>query len=178
MLPTPSSPDSTSPAVAISPAQALASHDHGWRARCFGFVQGWLRLEVWPQAVVLLAARLYLFDVFFKSGLTKVRDWDATLFLFNEEYHVPVLPPELAAWMGTGGELGFSALLALGLLSRPAAVGLFFVNAMAVISYPDLAPAALKDHHLWGVLAVVMAGFGGGRLSVDALAWRRWLTRG
>ncbi|TAK97083.1 MAG: DoxX family protein [Aquabacterium sp.] len=147
------------------------------RARLSGWIEAWLRLEVWPQALVLLGARLYLFDVFFKSGLTKVRDWDATLFLFNEEYHVPVLPPELAAWMGAGGELGFSALLALGLLSRPAAVGLFFVNAMAVISYPDLAPAALKDHYLWGALAVVVAGFGGGRLSVDLLVWRHWLTR-
>ncbi len=147
------------------------------RQRLLGLAQGWLRFEVWPQALALLAARLYLFEVFFRSGLTKVQDWDATLFLFNEEYHVPVLPPELAAWMGTGGELGFSMLLALGLVTRPAAVGLFFVNAMAVISYPDLAPAALKDHHLWGVLAVLLAVFGGGRLSLDALAWRRWLSK-
>ncbi len=145
--------------------------------RLIGLAQGWLRFEVWPQALALLAARLYLFEVFFRSGLTKVQDWDATLFLFNEEYHVPVLPPELAAWMGTGGELGFSMLLALGLVTRPAAVGLFFVNAMAVISYPDLAPAALKDHHLWGVLALALALFGGGRLSLDALIWRRWLNK-
>jgi putative oxidoreductase len=137
----------------------------------------WLSVEAWPQALGLLAARLYLFDVFFKSGLTKIKDWDATLFLFNEEYHVPVLPPELAAWMGTGGELTFSVLLALGLVSRPAAVGVFVVNAMAAISYPDLAPAALKDHYLWGVLAVVLALFGAGRLSVDAVVWRRWLAR-
>lgn len=147
------------------------------RQRLIGLAQGWLRFEVWPQALALLAARLYLFDVFFRSGLTKVRDWDATLFLFNEEYHVPVLPPELAAWMGTGGELGFSVLLALGLVTRPAAVGLFFVNAMAVISYPDLAPAALKEHHLWGVLATALAVFGAGRLSMDALVWRRWLKK-
>lgn len=171
MLTTSSSPDSDSLA-------AGATQGSGLRARLPALMQAWLRLEVWPQALALLAARLYLFDVFFKAGLTKVRDWDATLFLFNEEYHVPVLPPELAAWMGTGGELGFSVLLALGLLTRPAAVGLFFVNAMAVISYPDLAPAALKDHHLWGVLALALACFGAGRLSLDSLAWRRWLNRG
>lgn len=171
MLTTSSSSDSNSVA-------ACASEGVGLRARLLGPMQAWLRLEVWPQALALLAARLYLFEVFFKSGLTKVRDWDATLFLFSEEYHVPVLPPELAAWMGTGGELGFSVLLALGLLTRPAAVGLFVVNAMAVISYPDLALAALKDHHLWGVLAVALACFGAGRLSLDSLAWRRWLSRG
>jgi putative oxidoreductase len=137
----------------------------------------WLSFEVWPQSLALLAARLYLFDVFFKSGLTKIKDWDATLFLFNEEYHVPVLPPELAAWMGTGGELGFSTLLALGIVSRPVAVGLFFVNAVAAISYPDLTPTTLKDHYLWGVLAVVIALFGAGRLSVDSFVWRRWLAK-
>jgi len=137
----------------------------------------WLAFEVWPQALALLAARLYLFEVFFKSGLTKVRDWEGTLFLFSDEYHVPVLPPELAAWMGTGGELVFSSLLALGLLTRPAAAGLFVVNAMAVISYPDLAPAALKGHYIWGVLAMALALFGAGRLSLDALAWRRWFAR-
>lgn len=139
--------------------------------------QRWLSLEVWPQAVGLLAARLYVANVFFKSGLTKVKDWEATLFLFSEEYHVPLLPPEVAAWMGTGAELGLPVLLALGLLTRPAAIGLFCVNAVAVLSYPDLGPAALKDHHLWGVLAMVLALFGAGRLSVDALLWRRWLSR-
>ena len=66
----------------------------------------WLSVEAWPQALGLLAARLYLFDVFFKSGLTKIKDWEGTLYLFNNEYHVPVLPPEWAAVMGTAGELG------------------------------------------------------------------------
>lgn len=169
-MPTPQSSFSAAAASSDAAAPSLLR-------RLIGLAQSWLRFEVWPQALALLAARLYLFEVFFRSGLTKVQDWDATLFLFNEEYHVPVLPPELAAWMGTGGELGFSMLLALGLVTRPAAVGLFFVNAMAVISYPDLAPAALKDHHLWGVLALALALFGGGRLSLDALIWRRWLNK-
>jgi len=146
-------------------------------AKCQALVQRWLAFEVWPQALALLAARLYLFEVFFKSGLTKVRDWEATLFLFTDEYHVPLLPPELAAWMGTGGELVFSCMLAVGLLTRPAAAGLFVVNAMAVISYPDLAPAALKGHYIWGVLAAALALFGAGRLSMDALVWRRWRAR-
>jgi putative oxidoreductase len=146
-------------------------------ARLQSLTQRWLAFEVWPQALALLAARLYLFEVFFKSGLTKVRDWEGTLFLFTDEYHVPLLPPELAAWMGTGGELGFSTLLALGLLTRPAAAGLFVVNAMAVISYPDLAPAALKGHYIWGVLVMALALFGAGRLALDALVWRRWGSR-
>jgi len=144
-----------------------------WRTRVLAWAQRWLMWEVWPQSLALLAARLYLCQVFFRSGLTKVADWDATLFLFAEEYHVPLLSPELAAWMGTGGELVLSALLAVGLLTRPAALGLFIVNAMAVISYPDLSAAALKDHHLWGVLSASLALFGAGLVSADALAWWR-----
>jgi putative oxidoreductase len=127
----------------------------------------------WLQALALLAARLFLLSVFFRSGLSKLQDWDSTLFLFQEEYHVPVLPPALAAIMGTAGELGLSALLALGVLSRPAAVGLFMVNLVAAISYPDLSAAGLKDHQLWGVLCMALALFGPGALSVDAFVWRR-----
>lgn len=133
------------------------------------------RAEPWAQSLALLAARLYLLDVFFKSGLTKVRDWDATLYLFTEEYHVPVLPPELAAWLGTGGELVFPVLLALGLFSRPAALGVFFLNAVAAYSYPDISVAGLKDHVLWGVLSFALVLFGPGRLALDAWLMPRWL---
>jgi len=131
------------------------------------------RVLPWLQALALLAVRLYLLQVFFRSGLSKLQDWDSTLFLFQEEYHVPLLPPALAAVMGTAGELGLSALLALGVLSRPAAVGLFMVNLVAAISYPDISAAGLKDHELWGVLCLVLALFGPGALSVDGLVWRR-----
>ena len=89
------------------------------------------------QPVVLLAARLYLARVFIASGWLKLTNWAQTLDLFTSEYHVPVLPPQIAAVAGTAGELVFPALLVLGLVGRPAAVGLFFVNAMAVISYRD-----------------------------------------
>lgn len=131
------------------------------------------RVLPWLQALALLAVRLYLLQVFFRSGLSKLQDWDSTLFLFQEEYHVPVLPPALAAVMGTAGELGLSALLALGVLSRPAALGLFMVNLVAALSYPEISAAGLKDHHLWGVLCLVLALFGPGGLSVDAWLWRR-----
>jgi len=127
----------------------------------------------WLQAIALLAARLFLLAVFFRSGLSKLQDWDSTLFLFQEEYHVPLLPPALAAIIGTAGELGLSALLALGVLSRPAALGLFMVNLVAAISYPDLSAAGLKDHQLWGVLCLGLALFGPGALSIDAFVWRR-----
>ena len=104
------------------------------------------------QPLVALAVRLYLFRVFFLSGLTKLRSWDSTLYLFSNEYHVPVLPPAVAAVMGAGGELLFPVLLLAGWQGRFAAAGLFVVNLVAVLSYPDLEPIMVKDHVLWAVL--------------------------
>jgi putative oxidoreductase len=151
-----------------------AMHPAGrWQSSLLSLDAQAMRVWPWLQALALLAVRLYLLHVFFRSGLSKLQDWDSTLFLFQEEYHVPILPPALAAVMGTAGELGLSALLALGVLTRPAAVGLFVVNLMAAISYQDISPAGLKDHHLWGVLCLVLALFGAGALSFDAFWWRR-----
>ena len=124
------------------------------------------------QSLALLAARLFVAKAFFWSGLTKLRDWDTTLALFQDEYQVPLLPAEWAAWAGTGGELVLPVLLALGLGGRFAAAGLFVLNAVAVLSLADIAPAALIQHQLWGVLALAVWLWGPGRLSLDALLWR------
>ena len=124
------------------------------------------------QPVAALAARLYVANVFFSSGLTKIRDWDTTLALFMDEYKVPVLSPAVAAVMGTAGELGLPVLLALGLGSRFAALGLSVVNVVAVLSLSDIAPAALEQHILWGALLVGLAVFGPGGLALD-----RWIQR-
>ena len=124
------------------------------------------------QPVAALAARLYVAHVFFSSGLTKIRDWDTTLALFMDEYKVPVLSPAVAAVMGTAGELGLPVLLALGLGSRFAALGLSVVNVVAVLSLADIAPAALEQHILWGALLVGLAVFGPGGLAMD-----RWIQR-
>jgi putative oxidoreductase len=123
--------------------------------------------------VLALAMRLYVANAFFLSGLTKLRDWDSTLFLFREEYHVPILPPEVAAVMGAGGELVLPVLLALGLAGRFGALGLTVVNIVAVISYPGIADAALKDHFTWAAMLLVILFYGPGKLSLDALIWPR-----
>lgn len=132
--------------------------------------------QAWLQSLLLLGARLLVAKAFFWSGLTKLRDWDSTLALFQDEYQVPLLSPELAAYAGTAGELVLPVLLALGLGARGAAVGLLVVNGVAVLSLTEIAPAALLQHQLWGVLALLVLVWGPGRLSVDAL-WRPVLIR-
>jgi len=119
------------------------------------------------QPLAALLARWHVAQVFFLSGLTKLRDWDTTLFLFTDEYHVPVLPPAAAAVLGTAGELLLPVLLALGLGGRFAALGLSVVNAVAVVSLSEIAPAAGQQHMLWGALLVALAVHGPGRWSLD-----------
>jgi len=124
------------------------------------------------QPVAALLARAYIAQVFFMSGLTKLRDWDITLALFQDEYKVPLIPYEVAAWAGTIGELALPVLLLLGLAGRFAALGLWVVNFVAVLSLQEIAPAALQQHITWGVLLTALAVFGGGRWSLDG-----WLSR-
>lgn len=127
------------------------------------------------RPVAALLARVYLAQVFFLSGLTKVRDWDTTLLLFTEEYRVPLLSPGVAAVMGTAGELVLPVLLLLGLAGRFAALGLSVVNAVAVLSLAEIAPAALQQHITWGVLLAALALHGMGRWSVDCRWLKPWL---
>jgi putative oxidoreductase len=116
-----------------------------------------------------LGIRLLVASVFFQSGLTKIASWDTTLLLFQSEYSVPVLPPELAAYLGTAAELALPVFLVFGLRSRLAALALFLFNIVAVISYPDLSAVGLRDHQYWGLLLLVTLLHGPGRFSLDYL---------
>ena len=120
-----------------------------------------------------LGLRLFLANVFFKSGLTKIQSWDSTLYLFSDVYQVPLLPPEFAAYLATSAELGLSVLLVLGLFGRFAAAGLFILNLVAVISYyTGLSEAGLNQHLYWGLLLGVLLLISRGAWSVDA-----WLEK-
>ena len=129
------------------------------------------------RPLLLLGTRLWVSWQFLASGWLKLTTWDTTLFLFKDEYHVPLLPPTLAAIVGTFGELFFPMLLVLGLFTRAGALGLFAVNALALFSYwhvlgGDDFAAARGQHYLWGFMTLVIAMCGAGGISVDA-----WLER-
>lgn len=141
-------------------------------------------------SVADLMARYWVASAFFASGLTKTLTGSFTLFghtftypvsvfptestftLFQYEYQVPLLPPTLAAYMGTATELLLPVFLLLGLGTRYAALVLFVFNAIAVSSYPELNEVGLKDHHVWGLLLFITFCHGPGKLSLD-----HWIGR-
>ncbi|MDR9827752.1 DoxX family protein [Vibrio sp. FNV 38] len=117
--------------------------------------------------LLLLFCRLWVGWVFFNSGLVKIASWDSTLFLFEYEYQVPILPWQLAAYTGTAAELILPAFLAVGFFTRPMAAFLFVFNIIAVVSYPLLWEKGFYDHQLWGLMILIVVVWGAGPLSAD-----------
>ncbi|MGB4101690.1 MAG: DoxX family protein [Alphaproteobacteria bacterium] len=112
--------------------------------------------------VALLVPRVFMAKVFFLSGLTKFNDWSNTLFLFAEEYKVPIIPFGVAAVMATAAELLCPVLLVLGLGTRAAALALLGMTGVIQFTYLDHA-----DHYYWAMLLGLLLCFGAGRLSLD-----------
>jgi len=129
------------------------------------------------EPLLALGTRGYVGWQFVKSGWLKLASWDGTLYLFREEYRVPLLPPEIAAVSGTTSELLFGALVMLGLAGRLSAAGLFAVNVIAVVSYShvlfaDGFEAAFAQHVLWGFMLAMLVIHGPGRWSIAGLVDR------
>src|SRR5262245_45896818 len=106
----------------------------------------WNALNAIPYSLVALIARAAAFTVFWRSGTVKIADWAGTLSLFETEYHVPVLPPEVAAYLAAGLELGGSVLILAGLLTRVWALA--FLGMISVIQI-FVYPMAWPDHIQW-----------------------------
>jgi putative oxidoreductase len=123
-----------------------------------------------PLALPLLLARIGVGAVFFRSGLLKLESWQTTVLLFREEYRVPLLPPELAAYVATGCELACPVLLVLGLATRLAALPLL---AMTIVIQLFVYPGSWVDHTMWAALLLLLVARGPGAISLDALIARR-----
>ncbi|MFI4895377.1 MAG: DoxX family protein [Steroidobacterales bacterium] len=130
-------------------------------------------LERVPYSLLALPLRLAVATVFWNSGTTKLANWDATLQLFEDEYKVPLLPPDLAAHIGASIELSTPVLLVLGLLTRPAALVLLgMTSVIEVFVYP----LAWPTHIQWAAMLLVLLCRGAGGFSVDHWIARRWGT--
>lgn len=125
-----------------------------------------------PLLVIALLARIIIGLVFFRSGLTKIDGFalrDATFFLFESEYHVPLLPPVLAAYMATATELTMPILIWLGLGTRFAATALL---GMTLVIQTFVYPDAYMTHGLWAIALLMLMKYGAGPLSIDYLLKR------
>ncbi len=125
-------------------------------------VIGWL--ERVPYSLLALPLRFAIATVFWNSGTTKLANWDATLQLFEDEYKVPLLPPDIAAHLGASIELSTPVLLVLGFLTRPAALVLL---GMTTIIEVFVYPRAWPTHIQWAAMLLVLLCRGGGSFSVD-----------
>lgn len=126
-----------------------------------------------PQSLILLAARIAIANVFWRSGQTKISGFsirEETFFLFREEYKVPVLPPDLAAYLATAAELTLPILLVIGLATRLSALGLF---GMTLVIQLFVIPTGWPEHLLWFALLGLIVARGPGAISLDHLIWNR-----
>ncbi len=121
-----------------------------------------------------LLLRLWIANIFWKAGLAKIANIDSTMYLFEYEYAVPIIPFELAAYMAIAAELVLPILLVLGLATRLSAGALFVFNFVAVISYPTLNAAGIAQHQLWGIMLLIPLLHGAGAISIDHFIKKRF----
>jgi putative oxidoreductase len=118
-----------------------------------------------------LPLRFAVATVFWNSAMAKLANWETTLSLFSDEYQLPLVPPEIAAYLATSIELSTPVLLVLGLLTRPAA---FILLGMTAVIEILVYPQAWPTHIQWAAMLLVLLCRGPGRFSLDHAIWR-WL---
>jgi putative oxidoreductase len=128
-------------------------------------------LEKVPYALLALPLRIAIATVFWSSAMTKLANWDTALSLFADEYRLPLIPPEIAAYMAVGVELSTPVLLVLGLITRVAALTLLGMTAIIEIF---VYPLAWPTHIQWAAMLLILLCRGAGGLSLDHLLWRRF----
>lgn len=124
--------------------------------------------HVIPDDFIAYLARIAIGTTFFRSGLLKVDGWREgnTLALFQDEYRLPIIPPEAAAYLATAAELSLPLLLFAGFLTRFAALGLL---AMTLVIEVFVYPNAFDTHGVWAVALLFLIKHGPGALSLDGV---------
>jgi putative oxidoreductase len=128
------------------------------------------RLNAVPYWLLAIPLRLAVATIFWNSAMTKLANWDTALSLFTEEYKVPILPPEVAAYLTVSIELAAPVLLVLGLVTRVTALVLLGMTAVIEIF---VYPMAWPTHLQWAAMLLVLLCRGAGRLSFDQAIARR-----
>ncbi|MFJ4290650.1 DoxX family protein [Cupriavidus sp. NPDC089707] len=125
-----------------------------------------------PHTVLAVPLRLAVATVFWNSAMAKLANWESALYLFREDYNVPLIPAEPAAYVAVSIELTAPVLLVLGLATRPVALVLLgMTTVIQVFVYPQAWPT----HIQWAAMLLVLLARGPGKLSLDWLIRRRLL---
>ncbi|MBS0326928.1 MAG: DoxX family protein [Proteobacteria bacterium] len=129
------------------------------------------RLDAVPYSLLAIPLRLAVATVFWNSAMAKLANWQTALALFADEYKVPLLAPDVAAYMAVSIELSTPVLLVLGLLTRPAALALLgMTSVIEIFVYPQAWPT----HIQWAAMILVLLCRGAGTFSLDHWLRRRW----
>jgi putative oxidoreductase len=132
------------------------------------------RLGLLPLSVIQLMARFSMAIIFWRSGQTKLANWDLTLQLFANEYKVPILPPEIAAPMAAAVELSTPILLVLGLFTRVATLPMI---GMTLVIQIFVYPQSWADHLAWLTFLLLLLTRGPGVISLDHLIGKYFTRR-
>ena len=119
-------------------------------------------LEKYLMHLVVFIMRLWIARIFWFSGVSKISNWSSTLYLFEYEHKVPLLPTGFAAFIATLIELVAPPLLLIGILNRLLTIPLLIMVAVMQFTYLD------SIHHLyWTLLLCTILCYGSGKLSLD-----------
>ena len=132
------------------------------------------RLNSVPYTILAIPLRVAVATVFWNSAMTKLANWNTALALFEGEYNLPLLPPDVAAYIAVTIELTTPVLLVLGLFTRPAALILLGMTAVIeIFVYPQAWPTHLQ----WAAMLLLLLCRGAGRWSADHWLARRFLGK-
>ena len=144
----------------------------GWRERARALIAA---LDRFPLSILQLMMRIGIGAVFWNAGLTKIASWQTTIVLFRDEYRVPLLPPELAAYMATAVELTCPVLLLLGLATRLATLPML---AQTLVIEVFVYPEDWIEHLTWAAMLLFILTRGPGAVSLDRYLGRAMLGKG
>ncbi len=119
-------------------------------------------------SLLVLFIRIWMASIFWYSGLTKIGDVHSTIYLFEYEYKVPLISPEIAAYLSTAIELAMPVFLVIGLFSRLASLPLILMTLVIQWTYLEL-----DEHIYWLFLLGTVLLYGPGKLSLDYLIYSR-----
>ena len=127
-------------------------------------------LEKYIAPCLFLITRVWIARVFWDSGVCKIQSWPTTLMLFKNEYKVPDVSPEIAAYLATITELTCPILLVIGLGARLAAIPMFIMAMVIQCTY-----LCSNEHLCWAMILGFIICYGPGQLSLDFLIRKRVL---